>query len=166
MAFGLSCPIPCGMLVPQPRIEAKSPAFQGGFLTTGSQGSPLSFFFFFFESRDRGGLSLCFQGCGNTASLQRCHKGHVGKRKIGLEVILFIPRPPAGLECPSPTNLRSCVALKLAAVNVVSDILIDLIIADLTFFDARQVFINGTQEQCLSPTSTAGPLKASRTFPV
>lgn len=52
-----------------------------------------------------------------------CHKGHLGKRNKGLEVILFIPHPPARLECPSPTKLKSCVALKLAAVNVVSDIL-------------------------------------------
>ena len=94
-----------------------------------------------------------------------CHKGHLGKRNKGLEVILFIPHPPARLECPSPTKLKSRVALKLAAVNVVSDILIDLIIADPTVFDAQQVFINRTQEQCLFPTSTAGPLEASKTFP-
>ena len=37
---------------------------------------------------------------------KRCHKGQVGKRKKGLEVILFIPHPLAGLECspPRPRN--------------------------------------------------------------
>ena len=32
---GLSCSEACGILVPQPGIEPKSPGLQGGFLTTG-----------------------------------------------------------------------------------------------------------------------------------
>ena len=101
VALRLSCPIACGMSVPQPGIEAKSPAFQGGFLTTGSQGSPLSFFFL------RVGMGegyLCVSRDVETEPVsKRCHKGQVGKRKKGLEVILFIPHPLAGLECsPAP----------------------------------------------------------------
>ena len=34
VARGLSCSMVCGILVPQPGIEPKSPALQGGFLTT------------------------------------------------------------------------------------------------------------------------------------
>ena len=33
-----SCPVECGVLVPQPRIELMSPALEGGFLTTGLPG--------------------------------------------------------------------------------------------------------------------------------
>ena len=35
---GLSCPAACGILVPQPGIEAESPALEGSFLTTGLPG--------------------------------------------------------------------------------------------------------------------------------
>ena len=34
VACGLGCSMACGILVPQPGIEPKSPALQGGFLTT------------------------------------------------------------------------------------------------------------------------------------
>ena len=34
-AHGLSCPIACGILVPQPEIEPMSPTLQSGFLTIG-----------------------------------------------------------------------------------------------------------------------------------
>ena len=124
-------------------------------------------FSLFFESGDGGRLSLCFQGCGNRADLQKVSQGPGGKEEEGFRSDFIHPPSPcwAGMP-PPPTKLRGYVALKLAAVNVVSDILIDLIIADLTFFDGRQVLINRTQEQCLSPISTAGPLKASRSFPV
>ena len=37
-----SCPTTCGILVPQPGIEATSPALEGGSLTTGHQGSPFN----------------------------------------------------------------------------------------------------------------------------
>ena len=37
---GLSCPLACGILVPRPDTEPVSLALQGGFLTTGQQGSP------------------------------------------------------------------------------------------------------------------------------
>ena len=36
---GLSCPMACGILVPQPEIEPISPALEGEFLTTGPLGS-------------------------------------------------------------------------------------------------------------------------------
>ena len=36
----ISCSMACGLLVPQPRVEPASPTLQGGFLTTGSPGSP------------------------------------------------------------------------------------------------------------------------------
>ena len=42
VACGPSCSIACGILVPQPGIKPESPALQGGFLTTGPQGSPLT----------------------------------------------------------------------------------------------------------------------------
>ena len=35
---GLSCPVACGILVPQPGIEPTSPALEGRFLTTGPPG--------------------------------------------------------------------------------------------------------------------------------
>ena len=35
---GLSCPVACGILVPQPGIEPASPALEGGFLITGRPG--------------------------------------------------------------------------------------------------------------------------------
>ena len=43
----LSCPVACGILVPQPGIEPKSPALQGRFLTTGliTREVPTSLFF-------------------------------------------------------------------------------------------------------------------------
>ena len=34
VALGLSCPVACGILVPQPGIEPVSAALEGGFLTT------------------------------------------------------------------------------------------------------------------------------------
>ena len=37
---GLSCPVACGILVPQQEIEPTSPALEGRFLTTGSPGKP------------------------------------------------------------------------------------------------------------------------------
>ena len=37
-ARGLSCPMACGILFPWPGIKPKSPALEGGFLTTGSPG--------------------------------------------------------------------------------------------------------------------------------
>ena len=40
VARGLSCPVACGILVPQAAIEPASPALEGGFLTTGPPGSP------------------------------------------------------------------------------------------------------------------------------
>ena len=42
---GLSCTVACGILVPGPGIEPVSPAFAGGFLTTGSSGKSLLFLF-------------------------------------------------------------------------------------------------------------------------
>ena len=35
---GLSCPVACGILVPQPGIKPASPALEGGLLTTGPPG--------------------------------------------------------------------------------------------------------------------------------
>ena len=40
VAHGLNCSAACGILVPPPGIEPKSPALQGGFLTTGPPGKP------------------------------------------------------------------------------------------------------------------------------
>ena len=40
VAHGLNCSAACGILVPPPGIESKSPALQGGFLTTGPPGKP------------------------------------------------------------------------------------------------------------------------------
>ena len=40
---GLSCPAACGILVPQQGIEPASPAFEGGFFTTGLPGKSLLF---------------------------------------------------------------------------------------------------------------------------
>ena len=37
---GLSCPVACGILIPPPGIKPESPALEGGFSTTGPQGSP------------------------------------------------------------------------------------------------------------------------------
>ena len=49
VAHGLSCSKACGILVPRPGMEPKSPSLQGGFLTTGSSGkSPTHFLSFFF----------------------------------------------------------------------------------------------------------------------
>ena len=42
VARKLSCPMACGIF-PRPGIERVSPAFQGGFLTTGPPGKPCSF---------------------------------------------------------------------------------------------------------------------------
>ena len=51
-AHRFSCPVACGILVPQPGIEPVSPALEGGFLTTGPPGKshvpPLLCFFFLF----------------------------------------------------------------------------------------------------------------------
>ena len=38
VAYGLSCPATCGILVPRPWIKPASPALEGGFLTTGPPG--------------------------------------------------------------------------------------------------------------------------------
>ena len=38
--IGLSCPMACGILAPQPGIEPTSPTLEGGFLTTGPQENP------------------------------------------------------------------------------------------------------------------------------
>ena len=40
MATGLRCSVAYGILVPGPGFEPTSPAFQGGFLTTGPPGNP------------------------------------------------------------------------------------------------------------------------------
>ena len=42
-ARGFSCPVPCGILVPQPGIEPESLALEGGFLTTGPPGKSPEF---------------------------------------------------------------------------------------------------------------------------
>ena len=36
--YGLSCPVACGILFPQPGIKSTSPALEGGFLITGPSG--------------------------------------------------------------------------------------------------------------------------------
>ena len=41
VAHGLNCPAACGILVPWLGIESKSPALEGGFLTTGPWGKSL-----------------------------------------------------------------------------------------------------------------------------
>ena len=41
VALGLSCPVACGILVPQPGIEPESPALEGGFLTTRPPGKSI-----------------------------------------------------------------------------------------------------------------------------
>ena len=38
VAYGLSCPIACGTVVPRPEIEPASPALENGFLSTGPPG--------------------------------------------------------------------------------------------------------------------------------
>ena len=38
VAYGLSCPIACGTIVPRPEIEPASPALENGFLSTGPPG--------------------------------------------------------------------------------------------------------------------------------
>ena len=43
-AHGLHCPATCGILVPRPGIKPKSPALEGGFLTTGPPGKSLHLF--------------------------------------------------------------------------------------------------------------------------
>ena len=40
LVYGLSCSRTCGILVPQPGMEPRSPALQCEFLTTDHQGSP------------------------------------------------------------------------------------------------------------------------------
>ena len=45
VACRLSCSTACGISVPQPGIELKSPALQGGFLTTGPPGEFLLIFY-------------------------------------------------------------------------------------------------------------------------
>ena len=42
VAHGLSCPSPCGILVPQPGIKPTSPALEGWFYTTGPPGKSLT----------------------------------------------------------------------------------------------------------------------------
>ena len=42
-AFGFSCPTACRILVPQAEIKSRSPALEGGFLTTGSPGKSLEY---------------------------------------------------------------------------------------------------------------------------
>ena len=44
---GLSCPVACGILVPQPGIEPGSPALQGRFLTTGPLLKSLVLYYFY-----------------------------------------------------------------------------------------------------------------------
>lgn len=105
-----------------------------------------------------------FPGMWKQSRSPKVSQGPRGKRKIGLEVILFIPPSPCWAGMPLPTKLRGCVALKLAAVNVVSDT-IDLIIADLTFLMHGKSLLTEPRSNA-SPTSTAGPLKGLRTFPV
>ena len=46
VACGLSCPVACGILVPQPGIEPVSPALKGRFFTTGPPGKSPGHFFF------------------------------------------------------------------------------------------------------------------------
>ena len=41
VARGFSCPVACGILVPQPGIEPVSTALEGRFLTTGPPGKAL-----------------------------------------------------------------------------------------------------------------------------
>ena len=48
VACGLSCPVACRILVPQPGIEPASPALEGGFFTTGPPGKSLSIHFCYF----------------------------------------------------------------------------------------------------------------------
>ena len=43
VAHGFSFPTARGILVPRPGIKPASPALEGGFFTTGRQGSPLSY---------------------------------------------------------------------------------------------------------------------------
>ena len=43
VAHGLSCPAPCGILVPKPGMEPESPALEGRFLTTGLPGKSWDF---------------------------------------------------------------------------------------------------------------------------
>ena len=45
-ACGLNCYTACEILVPRPGIESKSPALQGGILTTGPPGKSLSIWIF------------------------------------------------------------------------------------------------------------------------
>ena len=43
VARGLSCPMACGILVPQPGIEPMSPALEGGFFMSGPPGKSQEF---------------------------------------------------------------------------------------------------------------------------
>ena len=43
VAQGLSCPMACGILVPQPGIEPLSPAWDGGFFMSGPPGKSQEF---------------------------------------------------------------------------------------------------------------------------
>ena len=45
VAYGLSCPMTCGILVLWPGVEPMSPALEGTFLATGPPGQSLFFFF-------------------------------------------------------------------------------------------------------------------------
>ena len=43
VACGFSCPVPCGILVPQPGIKAESPPLEGTVLTTQTLGKSFSY---------------------------------------------------------------------------------------------------------------------------
>ena len=47
VVYGLSCPVACGILVPQPGVKPVSPTLAGGFFATGlPREIPLIIFFF------------------------------------------------------------------------------------------------------------------------
>lgn len=87
-----------------------------------------------------GQLSLCSKGCGDAARLQKASQAPCGEDNGTEFRNNGTPPPLLGWNVPPPPNSGLC-CLK-TAVNGVSGILIDLIIADLTVFDARQGFIN------------------------
>ena len=72
-ALGLGCSMACGILVPWPGIELKSPSKEGGFLTTGPPGNPLSpCWNSFLQSRQARALSLAIGPCGLVVRIQCC----------------------------------------------------------------------------------------------